>query len=116
MIRSCIGLTETRIRVGAKKKTGTTNRRFVPCRRFPEQDHNMRHFFRPTNLARIVEDSKDKALQIFNSPLVGSENPATHCGHLETGENSPTDSRKETELIQQPGRKQWGKTKSLKML
>jgi len=116
MIRSCTGLTGNRIRVGAEKKAGTTNRRFVPCRRFPEQDHNMRHFFRPPNLARIEEDSEDKALQISNSALVGSESPATQYGHLKTGHNRPTDSRKETWLVQQPVRKQWRKIKSLNML
>jgi len=60
-----------------------------------------------------VEDGEDKALQIFNSALAGSEHPATHSGHLKTGENSPLDTRKETGLIQKPGRKGWRKTTML---
>jgi hypothetical protein len=42
----------------------------------------MRHFFRPTNVARIAEDGEDKALQIFNSALADSEHPATQSSRL----------------------------------
>ena len=107
---SCIAMSETSIRIGAERKAGTTNSRFVPCRRFPEQDQNMRHFFRTINVERTV-DSEDKALQIFNLVLAGSEHPGTHSGHLKTGEKGPLDSRKRDWADPTAGPKRVGKNK-----